>query len=137
MGFIWVQIKGDHAHDLGGLESELEALDLKNFDIHAAESRIWDCNWKIIVEGGLEAYHFRVAHAKTIGALFHDNLSTYQCFGPHIRSILARTSIDDLVSIPRDQWQLRDHANILYNLFPNTALLVQFDHVVVWLTLHL
>ena len=41
-------------------------------------------NWKLLVEVGLEAYHFKVAHRNTIGPFFTDNQSTYQAFGPHI-----------------------------------------------------
>ena len=33
-------------------------------------------NWKLLVEGGLEAYHFKVAHRNTIGPYFSDNQST-------------------------------------------------------------
>ena len=136
-GLIWIVPEAEAELDLNaflsGLAPDLVALGLETHTVHASESQTWACNWKIIVEGGLESYHFRVAHAKTIGALFHDNLSTYRLFGPHIRSILARTSIDELVSVPRADWRLREHANVLYNLFPATALLVQGDHVV-WLT---
>ena len=137
-GGIWCLLDG-HADDdwldsfLKLIAGDLEWLDIGNHEVHASETRVWDCNWKIIVEGGLEAYHFRVAHAKTIGSLFHDNLSTYRLFGPHIRSILARASVDDLVEVSRNDWRIRQHANVLYNLFPNTALLVQGDHIV-WLS---
>ncbi|MEM9107234.1 MAG: SRPBCC family protein, partial [Pseudomonadota bacterium] len=108
----------------------LEWLDLGAYDVHAADDKVWNCNWKVVVEGGLEAYHFRVAHRHTIGALFHDNLSTYRMLGKHIRSILARVTVDELVEVPRKEWKLRDHANVLYSLFPNSAWLVQSDHCV-------
>ena len=134
-GWVWCLIDEDipaksiETH-LEPIKDDLEWLDFPSLEVHAVTEKIWHCNWKIVVEGGLEAYHFRVAHAKTIGALFHDNLSTYRCFGNHIRSILARTSVDDLIEVPRRQWRIRDHANVLYNIFPNTAWLVQSDHVV-------
>ncbi|MDD9909204.1 MAG: Rieske 2Fe-2S domain-containing protein [Ahrensia sp.] len=135
-GWLWVRLDGDGNDDealsnhIAELADDLNWLQMGDLTVHAVHERVWNCNWKIVVEGGLESYHFRVAHAKTIGALFHDNLSTYRAFGPHIRSILARTSVDDLVEIPRKQWRIRDHANVLYTLFPNSAWLVQSDHVV-------
>jgi phenylpropionate dioxygenase-like ring-hydroxylating dioxygenase large terminal subunit len=88
-----------------------------------------DANWKILVEGGIEAYHFKVAHRATIGPHFEDNLSSYRCFGPHLRSVLPRTSMAKLTEETRDTWRLRDHAQVLYTLFPSTALLVQQDHI--------
>ena len=132
-GWIWCQLDPDGAgieSFLAPLAADMRWLAMQDLVVHAEETRTWQFNWKIGIEGGLEAYHFRVAHAKTIGSLFHDNLSTYRAFGPHIRSILARTSVDELVELPRAQWRLRDHANVLYNLFPSAAWLVQADHVV-------
>ena len=132
-GWIWCQLDPDGAgieSFLAPLAADMRWLAMQDLVVHAEETRTWQFNWKIGIEGGLEAYHFRVAHAKTIGSLFHDNLSTYRAFGPHIRSILARTSVDALVEKPRAQWRLRDHANVLYNIFPSAAWLVQADHVV-------
>ncbi|MEM8795585.1 MAG: SRPBCC family protein [Pseudomonadota bacterium] len=134
-GWVWCLIDGEASDNaieehLAPIKDDMDWLDFTSFEVHAHDERTWNCNWKILVEGGLEAYHFRVAHAKTIGLLFHDNLSTYKMFGNHIRSILARVSVDELIEMPRKDWRLRDHANVLYNLFPNAAWLVQFDHVV-------
>ena len=105
-------------------------MDLADHKIVADETIDIKANWKVLVEGGIEAYHFRVAHAATIAPYFPDNLSTYQVFGPHIRSILPRTSMMDLADRPEDQWSIRGDANILYTLMPTTQLLVQQDHVV-------
>ncbi|MEX0345085.1 MAG: aromatic ring-hydroxylating dioxygenase subunit alpha [Rhizobiaceae bacterium] len=134
-GWIWIQFgsgKKEFGFDpfLSHLSDDLSWLQMDQLEVYATDERMWDTNWKVVVEGGLEAYHFRVAHARTIGSLFHDNLSTYQQFGAHIRSVLARRSVDDLVEMPRNQWRIREHANLLYTVFPNTAFLVQSDHVV-------
>ncbi len=85
---------------------------------------------EILVEGGVEAYHFKIAHRSTIGPYFEDNLSSYRTYGDHMRSVLPRTSLAALDPDDRATWRLRDHANILYNLFPSSQLLVQQDHVV-------
>ena len=86
-------------------------------------------NWKILVEGGIEAYHFKVAHKATIGPYFEDNMSSYRMFGQHMRSILMRNSMNRLTPETRDSWRLRDHAQVLYTLFPTSSLLVQADHI--------
>lgn len=87
-------------------------------------------NWKQLAEGGIEAYHFRVAHKNTIAPYFQDNLSSYQGFGPHIRSVLPRATLDDLRDKPRDSWSIRDDANLLYTILPTTQILVQQDHFI-------
>ena len=47
-----------------------------------------------------------------------------------MRSVLMRSSMHALKDVPKAQWRLRDHANIIYTLFPTTQLLVQQDHIV-------
>lgn len=134
-GWIFVQIGNPDGADaavgdyLDPIAEDFAWLNFENLQVFATDSRDWACNWKVLIEGGLEAYHFRVAHAATIGSLFHDNLSTYRLFGTHIRSVLARTTIDELVEKPRREWNIREHANLLYTVFPTSALLVQHDHV--------
>lgn len=117
---------------LSGLGADLSWLDLARHRIAICEDLDIAANWKLLVEGGIEAYHFRVAHKDTIAPYFPDNLSTYQMFGPHIRSVLPRTTLTDLRDVPETAWQIRRDANLLYVLMPNTQLLVQQDHVV-WL----
>lgn len=132
-GFIWVTADADGESDLdehlGELAPELDALGIDEMYVTHQDVPVHDANWKILVEGGIEAYHFKIAHRTTIGPHFEDNLSTYQMLGPHIRSILMRTSMAGLAPESRDTWRLRDHAQVLYTLFPNTALLVQSDHI--------
>ncbi|MEM7763878.1 MAG: SRPBCC family protein [Pseudomonadota bacterium] len=131
-GWIWVQANAITPPDidayLAGLTDDFEAL-------HAEEYRIAHCdelevaaNWKLIVEGGIEAYHFRVTHRDTIGPFFMDNLSTFEQFGSHLRSVLARRTVTDLHELPQTQWHLRAHAQVLYSVFPANQYLVQSDH---------
>ncbi|MEM1196703.1 MAG: SRPBCC family protein [Pseudomonadota bacterium] len=142
MGFVWVVPSPDHlpGNPAGGpfdfegyfapIAAEVEALDLADH-VALADDRITvAANWKIIVEGGIEAYHFKIAHRDTIAPYFEDNLSSFQTLGVHMRSILPRVSLAKLADTPRETWRLRDHANILYSLFPTAQLLVQPDHVV-------
>ncbi len=132
-GFVWVMLS-DEATDsfdryFKGIADDLEALGLGDAVVVGQVTQKRRANWKILVEGGIEAYHFRIAHKSTIGPHFEDNLSSYRMFGPHMRSILPRTSMAKLSPETRSDWRLRDHANVLYTLFPTTQLLVQQDHV--------
>ncbi len=132
-GFIWVTATDRDTLDLdtffGDLGDELAVLNLENMVIAGQDETVRHANWKLLVEGGIEAYHFKAAHSRTIGPHFEDNLSTYRAFGPHLRSVLARTSLASLSQSPSESWRLRDHAQILYTLFPTTSLLVQQDHI--------
>ena len=133
-GFIWVVVNSEVAVDFeqyfAPIAGEAEALDLADMAIAREEKKIHKSNWKILVEGGLESYHFKVAHRKTIGPYFEDNLSSYQMLGDHMRSVLMRSSMHTLKDLPKAQWRLRDHANIIYTFSPTTQLLVQQDHIV-------
>ena len=131
-GFVWVSAANDATpldDHLGDMAAELEALQIEDMVVVHQDAPVHKANWKILVEGGIEAYHFKVAHRSTIGPHFEDNLSSYRMLGPHMRSILMRTSMAKLSAETRDSWRLRDHAQVLYTLFPNTALLVQSDHI--------
>jgi phenylpropionate dioxygenase-like ring-hydroxylating dioxygenase large terminal subunit len=133
-GFIWVVVNSevtvDYEQYFAPIADEAEALKLADMAIAREEKKIHKSNWKILVEGGLESYHFKVAHRKTIGPYFEDNLSSYQMLGDHMRSVLMRSSMHTLKDLPPSHWRLRDHANIIYTFFPTTQLLVQQDHIV-------
>ena len=55
-------------------------------------------------------------------------MSSYERFGPHLRSILAKRSLTELSEQPVADWRLRDHSQVLYSIFPVNQLLVQADH---------
>lgn len=132
-GWIWVSFAEgalDIRAHLGAMLPEFEALDASSHVIFDTTIKDIDCNWKILVEGGLEAYHFRVAHRNTIAPLFLDNLSSYRCLGRHVRSVLPRSTLVEMSQRPQEEWDLRKHSNILYTLFPGPQFLVQEDHFV-------
>lgn len=133
-GFIWIIANPETADMpniedwLAGLRPDFEWLGLTDHRIAVIETLDVNANWKVLFEGGLEAYHFRVAHKNTIGPYFPDNLFTYRQFGPHLRAVLPRNAMPDLRSVPEEEWQLRNDANLVYTVLPNTQMLVQQDH---------
>jgi len=134
-GFVWVvPTVGLDAPLHGYLDEmgdELGELDVGSLDIAVEDTIICDANWKVLIEGGIESYHFKVAHRDTIGPYFEDNLSSYQSYGKHMRSVLPRASMSEVFpNLPQDQWRLRDHANIIYTMFPTSQMLVQQDHLI-------
>lgn len=133
-GFIWVIANPDAGEMpdidawLSGLSPDFAWLGLQDHRIAVMDTIEIDANWKVLVEGGLEAYHFRIAHKQTIGPHFPDNLFTYEQFGPHIRAVLPRNAMPNLGDTPEEEWQLRQDANMVYTVLPNTQMLVQQDH---------
>lgn len=110
------------------LLTELEGVVGPSPTAFASTSRNWDANWKLITDGGLESYHFRIAHRDTIGSRFLDTMSSYAFIGEHIRSVLPRRTLVELADVPRETWRLRDHANMVYTIDPNAMLLIQDSH---------
>ncbi len=107
---------------------ELVSLGTEDCVVFAREHKVWRANWKLIVDGGIESYHFRVAHRQTVGPYFLDTGSIFEQHGDHLRSVLPRANIIELADRPRGEWSIRDSTHVLYNLFPNTSLLVQERH---------
>jgi phenylpropionate dioxygenase-like ring-hydroxylating dioxygenase large terminal subunit len=133
-GFIWI-IASPDAGDmpriddwLSDLAPDFDWLGLSNHRIALLDTLEINANWKVLIEGGLEAYHFRIAHKKTIGPHFPDNLLTYKQFGPHMRAVLPRNAMPELGTTPEEKWNLREDANMVYTVLPNTQMLVQQDH---------
>ena len=131
-GWVWVSAASADAPDIDsalvGLGDDFDWFGAADAEIVHSRVEVRNVNWKILVEGGIEAYHFRVAHRDTIAPYFFDNLSTYRSFGPHMRSILAKRTLTELAGQPVEDWRLRDHAQVLYSIFPTNQFLVQADH---------
>ncbi|WP_300529097.1 SRPBCC family protein [Maricaulis sp.] len=133
LGMIWVVPDPDAQFDfdafLSPLQQDFDWLGMAGMVVAESEDAEYEANWKLLAEGGIEAYHFRITHRDTIGPHFMDNLSSYQMLGAHMRSILPRTSIEELEQLPRENWSIRDHANVLYTLMPSDQFLLMQDHV--------
>lgn len=133
-GWIWIAPDGADAPDidgfLDGLAADFAWLDAGSLKIVHDDTEERAANWKILYEGGLESYHFRIAHKDTIGPFFQDNLSSYRMFGRHIRSILPRARLDAEMALPEENRSLRRATNLVYSIFPSSQLLVQEDHIV-------
>lgn len=112
----------------GTLVEELAVMLGPNPTAYAVTERTWNANWKLFVEGGLESYHFSIAHKDTIASFFGDTLSTWQRIGSHLRSVLPKRSITELEALPREQWNIREHTHIVYTLHPNAMILLQKSH---------
>jgi phenylpropionate dioxygenase-like ring-hydroxylating dioxygenase large terminal subunit len=135
-GMIWVSPTPgsdiDIESQLAGLQADLEAFKLEGY--HHYETRVLTrkLNWKMVIDTFLETYHLQFLHAKTIYPILHTNLATFDGFGANLRMIAARRTIEQLRTVPREKWNIIPLTAVVYVLFPNTAFIVQGDHIETW-----
>jgi phenylpropionate dioxygenase-like ring-hydroxylating dioxygenase large terminal subunit len=132
-GIVWAIVDPAHAGCdidilLEPLVTELEQLGFANHVRYAPRELPLDCNWKLVVDGSLEGYHFKIAHRETIAHMFADNLQIIDEFGLNRRLYLVRSAMAELAANPAGEFRLREYGNLLYFFFPNTLVLVQRDH---------
>lgn len=132
-GIVWVVLEPsrsetDPGESLGALMDNLASLAGLGTPV-AFSPRSYEvaANWKLLVDGAFEAYHFKVAHRKTIAHMFVDNMQVVDEFGLHRRLYLikAKFSQDKPEATGFDP---RRYGNLTYFFFPNTTILVQPDH---------
>src|SRR6202007_721031 len=73
--------------------------------------------------------HIGFLHRDSLRDILHGNVSDFEAFGPNHRLTFPRKKLERLKAEPRDKWELMWNTTLVYLLFPNTALLVQGDHV--------
>ena len=137
-GFVWLMPKPEDAAEtlvafLGGIEPDLAALGLEDFQVFGEEQQVWKTNWKLVVEGTLEGYHFPYLHRTSAHAVFEGNCVIFDRFGPHLRTFLAKRSLRQMRDVPLDSFALTERGNVIYTLLPNETVLHQSDHFL-WIT---
>jgi phenylpropionate dioxygenase-like ring-hydroxylating dioxygenase large terminal subunit len=135
-GLLWASADSaarlDVGTHLGALDRELTGFGL---DAYVEERSVWlrdRLNWKLVVDGFLEAYHLPVLHPRTAGALIHGRPAPFAAQGRHGRMVAARKSFDRHLSTAPEQVDLLPHVAVVYQLFPNSILIWQGDHFELW-----
>lgn len=136
-GFVWICPDIDanedaeahldrHLGDMAGHLQWLQSDKLKVFDSH---TKNWSGNWKLFAEGGLETYHFAYAHKGTIAPYFFNNIAVIDQLGIHFRVVMPTKELLKTTDDSVEDFSLHDYSHTLFFLLPNTALLVQKEHV--------
>lgn len=139
-GFVWLMPEeaptaADLDRFLGGLRDDFAGLGLEAYELYGAESHVWEFNWKLFVEGTIEGYHFPFLHPKTANPLFENGVFFFDAFGPHLRSVLPKRSINFVARTDPAERSLHSVANVIHTVFPNETVLHQSDHFL-WMTAH-
>jgi phenylpropionate dioxygenase-like ring-hydroxylating dioxygenase large terminal subunit len=116
---------------LGAFGPDLVTFGLPAGHVHAPRTVTRELSWKLAVDIFLETYHLKPTHKRTIYPMFFDNVGLVDFAGAHIRETIPKRSIRELPAHDAATWSLRHHANVLYQLFPNTLVLVEPDHFAV------
>ncbi len=129
---IWVNPSGEGEQELPtstvAVLAELEGLGCVNSIVQHSDSKVWRANWKLIADGGLESYHFKIAHRRSIAPLFPDNVSIQEFLGRNVRTVLPTSTMPELLNRPESDWRIRDYTHVVYALWPNATVLVQEGH---------
>ena len=118
--------------NLGEIAPDLTALKLETYPLFSVDVVKPRINWKFAIDTFLEVYHVPHLHRKTIGPYFIGNVGTFDSAGLHGRMCVARTSIDAVRGLPETDRNYRPHVISIYQLFPNTILIFQVDHIEIW-----
>lgn len=135
-GMIWVVSAPDASFDidtlLGGVQHDLAEFRLGGWHHYETRELTRKLNWKIVVDTFLETYHLQYLHTNTVSPILHSNTATFDAFGPSLRMVAARRTIDKLRTIPPEEWNVIPLLAGIYVLFPNTVFIMQGDHVETW-----
>ncbi len=118
--------------DLGSMAADFAALELDSYLLYSADRVQPRINWKFAVDTFLEGYHIPHLHRKTIAPYFIGNCGTFDGAGLNGRMCVARTSIEAVRGVPESERRFRSHVISVYQLFPNTILIWQVDHIEIW-----
>jgi nitrite reductase/ring-hydroxylating ferredoxin subunit len=106
---------------LGGMGEVLE--DLKLGELHQFSSRqMPGPNWKVVIEGFLEGYHFAALHKDTVFKTNLGNISAFDSFGPHARIAFGLRPLPDAVDTPRETWNPITNVGPIVWVFPGLSI---------------
>ena len=117
---------------LDTLAADLAAMRLDTYSMFSADRVGPRINWKVSIDTFLESYHIPYLHGKTVAPYFVGNCGTFDAAGRHGRLCFALPSLEDLRGVPEVERDYRGHFFPIYQLFPNTILIWQSDHLQFW-----
>ncbi|HEX6358734.1 aromatic ring-hydroxylating dioxygenase subunit alpha [Actinophytocola sp.] len=79
-------------------------------------------NWKIVVDGYLEGYHFASLHRTTVFKTNLSNMATFDALGAHQRNVFALRAIAGAVGTPPTDWEPATCTGPILFLFPGLAI---------------
>jgi phenylpropionate dioxygenase-like ring-hydroxylating dioxygenase large terminal subunit len=130
-GLVWLGggIGAAAAH-AGELEPELAAMRLDEHVTFRRTTATPRCNWKLVIEAFLDAYHIRILHRDSVYRFFLDAASAAEPAGRHIRAITARRAFREARDVTAPT---REIATPSFLVFPST-IIVEHPEFISFLT---
>lgn len=131
-GLIWAILDPaateiDIANFLGGVDEDLDALDLKSHHFYRQHARKRATNWKLVMDAFQEVYHIKRLHAPTIAPFFLEAKAAGEGVGLHTRILVGRDKLPEARALPTSAWDLRRHATLTHVIFPNSLIIYHPD----------
>jgi nitrite reductase/ring-hydroxylating ferredoxin subunit len=98
----------------------LEAMALDRC-YHYSTRTLTGPNWKVVIDGYLEGYHFASLHRTTVYRTNFSNMAAFDSWGPHQRNAFALRPIANAAEMPEDQRDPALCVGAIYWLFPGLA----------------
>jgi phenylpropionate dioxygenase-like ring-hydroxylating dioxygenase large terminal subunit len=134
-GLIFVRTSPGPAIDLreflAPLVQDFETFGLGDHVVFASSNRVVQGNWKLLIDANLEGYHVPVLHRQSGALAFHEHVVVHDGWDPHARFLLPLKGFPGYPA-PEDAHRgIRNHAGVLYVVFPNTFIffLMRSAHV--------
>ena len=105
---------------LGDFKPVLESLKLDEC-YHFSTRMMPGPNWKIVLEGFLEGYHFASLHPNTVFKTNLSNTAIFDGFGPHERVAFALRNIENHLDDPEETWDPSANVGPINWIFPGMA----------------
>ena len=122
MGWIWLNFDPENAPPLrqyaGPLADEMDWYGMEDWKYYGGNTWNIDANWKVVLEGFLEAWHTPTVHHRSIRGGFDVPRSSFSLLGRHSMMVVPITA-NDIDSAPRPL-EHRAVADCQYLAFPNT-----------------
>ncbi len=123
-GWIWVHFDPENAPSLktflGGLVDELAWYGMQDWKYYGGSTYVAEANWKVVLEGFLEAWHTPTVHTRTIRGGFDVARSSFATLDPHSMMVVPITALD--IDSARQPIEHRQFADCQYLLFPGAFL---------------
>lgn len=133
-GLIWGAPKSGSTMDLdtwlGPVIGDLEWMGTQDAVLFKRIETERACNWKLVIEAFMEAYHIRVLHRDSIYPYFLDAQAGWDMYGPHQRMIVARRRCEQEPDPwSEDRRRVRDLWTYSHLIFPNMIVIAHPDYV--------
>ena len=135
-GMIFVMPDPEKTFDidevLGGIQERLAGFGFEDHYYLGAKQVFTDFSWKLNMDTFHEYYHFEFLHAESIATMVYSNTATYRQCGRNHSMGSPALSINELKSIPENEWEPRNYSSYVNFIFPNTVIFVVEDHFQTW-----